>query len=93
MRCFYTSVAITKMLYAADLFLFPESNTKEGTKGFISKLAKIQRQASIHITSVMKTSPTDVADVCADILPISLLVERVMFGAASRLATLHHPTH
>ena len=50
MRQFYISVAIPKMLYAADLFLIPGSEVRKGTKGFISKLVRIQRQVMLHIT-------------------------------------------
>ena len=38
---FFISVAILKMMYTADLFLIPGSRVSKGTKGFISKLAKI----------------------------------------------------
>ena len=47
MRHFYISMAIPKMLYAADLFLIPESKKSKGMKGFIAKLAQIQRQATL----------------------------------------------
>src|SRR5882724_8825971 len=50
LRQFYISVAIPKMLYAADLFLIPGSEVGKGTKGFISKLVRIQRQVMLHIT-------------------------------------------
>jgi len=43
MRCFYISIAIQKMLYTADLFLVPETSRSKGMKGFITKLAMIQR--------------------------------------------------
>jgi len=88
MRCFYTSVAIPKMLYTTDLFLVPESRLSKGTKSSIAKLARIQRQASLHIAGTMKMAPTDVVDACTDLLPFNLLVKKTLFQAASRLATL-----
>jgi len=39
MRQFYIAVALPKILYAADIFLIPESKHNKGTKGFITKLA------------------------------------------------------
>jgi len=47
MSCFYISVAILKMLYAADLFLVPEIHKGKGTKGLVTKLTKIKRQATL----------------------------------------------
>src|SRR5882724_8740741 len=57
MRQFFIAVAIPKMMYAADLFLIPGSRISIGTKGFIGKLAKVQRQASLHITGAMRSAP------------------------------------
>jgi len=76
------------MLYATDLLLVPESSRGKGTKGFIMKLAKMQRQACLHITSTMKSSPTEAIDACTDILPFTLLVENIVFWSTLRLATL-----
>ena len=50
------------MLYAADLFQVPGSGIGKGTKGFISKLAKIQRQVTLHIMGVLRSTLTDVID-------------------------------
>ena len=52
-RWFFMSVAIPRMMYTAELFLIPGSGVSKGSKGFISRLAKIQRQATLHITGVM----------------------------------------
>src|SRR5882724_2815447 len=84
---------IPKMLYTTDLFLVPEIHLSKDTKSSIAKLARIQRQASLHIMGAMKTAPMDGVDTCADLLPFNLLVERTLFQAASRLATLpsSHP--
>ena len=55
MRQFYLAVVAPKMLYAADIFLVPETDRSKGTKGPIAKLAKIQRQAAIAITGALRT--------------------------------------
>jgi len=80
MRCFYISVMVPKLLYAADLFLVPESCKGRGTKGLINRLSKIERQASLHITSALKSTPTDTLDACSDLLPFHLLVEKQIPG-------------
>ena len=88
MRWFFIAVAIPRMMYVADLFLMPGSRISKGTKVFISKLAKVQRQASLHITGAMRSAPMDAIDACADIAPFHLLVENVNYTAATRMATL-----
>src|SRR5882724_12503250 len=93
MRWFFIAVAIPKMMYAADLFLVPGLRVSKGTKGFIGKLAKVQRQALLHITGAMRYAPTDVIDACTDLAPFHLLVESLNYTAATRMATLprSHP--
>jgi len=88
MRWFFISVTIPRMMYTTDLFLVPGSKISKGTKGFIGKLAKIQRQVTLHITGALISAPTDVIDTCADMLLFHLLVERLMHRAVTRLATL-----
>jgi|SRR5882724_10628603 len=62
-------------------------------KGFISKLGRIQRQASLHITGTMMTAPMDIIDTCVDLLPFHLLVEKLTHHAVTHLAMLprSHP--
>jgi len=93
MHRFYLSVVVPRMLYAADLFLTLQSRKTRGTKGFINKLGRIQRLASLHITSAMKPAPTDTINACADLLPFHLLVEKHIHHATTCLATLpaSHP--
>ena len=81
------------MLYATDLFLIPESKKTKGMKGFISKLSKVQRQAALHITGELQSALTDTIDGCANWLPFHLLVKKIVYQAATRLATLpqSHP--
>jgi len=81
------------MLYVSDLFLIPGSKTSKGTKGFISKLAKIQRQATVHIKGALRSSPTDAIDACADMLLFNLLVKNLTHRAATRLVTLPQSHH
>ena len=59
-----------------------------GTKGFINKLWRIQRLASLDITGSIRTAPTEIINACADLLPFHLLVEKLSHCAAMYLATL-----
>ncbi|KAF8576243.1 hypothetical protein K439DRAFT_1367777, partial [Ramaria rubella] len=68
LRKFYLAVAI---LYAAVVFLVPESTHSIGTKGRITKLAWIQRMAAVHAIGAMRTSPTDSVDAHAQSCPQS----------------------
>ena len=88
MRWYFIAIAVPKMLYVANLFLILGSRMGKGTKGAISNLAKIQRQAVLHVTGALKTAPTDAIDTCADILPFHLLVKKLAYHSGSRLAML-----
>ena len=54
----------------------------------LNKLALIQRRAVTLIVSGMCTSPMDMLDIHANLLPFHLLVSKVWFQAALCLATL-----
>src|SRR5882724_7079960 len=86
----YMAITVPKMLYVADLFLIPDSPVSKGTKGYISRLGRIQRQASLQITSAMRSTPTDVADACADLLPFHLLIRKLTYHATVRISMLPH---
>src|SRR5882724_931507 len=85
MRRFYTSVAIPRMLYVADLFLIPEMDRSRGTKFPIKRLSKIQQQASLHIMGTLRSTPMDMIDACAYLLPFPLLINKVTHQATTRL--------
>ena len=53
MRKFYLTVAVPRMLYAADMVLVPESSQGKGTKGKVTKLSRIQQQATLSIMGAM----------------------------------------
>jgi len=95
MRRFYLAVAIPRMLYAADVFLIPPRKGKRGSKGIVTQLARVQRRAAIHTTGALRTTPTDLLDAHADLIPFTLLVDKICHAAALRLATLprSHPLH
>ena len=69
MRRYYLSVTVPRMIYTANLLFIPESDSCKGMKQPMLKLGKVQRQASLHITGAMRSTPIDVIDTCADLLP------------------------
>jgi ribonuclease HI len=100
-RQLYLAIAIPRMLYAADIFLTPQQNIgkqkkhNRNSRAITNKLASIQRQASIMITGAMKTTASDILEVMANLAPFHLLVDKIRYRAAIRLATLppSHPLH
>jgi len=102
MRQLYLTVAVPKFTYGADIWFKPiydNSDRKQrGSMGVAEKLAKIQRIATLGITGAMRTTATDTLDAHANLLPTSLLLQKICHRSADsalRLATLpqHHPLH
>ena len=96
----YQSVAVPRILYAADTFLAPirtveGRRAKTGSVGHIKKLAQVQRQAVIIITGAMRTAATDALEAHLRVLPMDLLVDRYCFRATARLCSLPdtHPLY
>ena len=99
-RKMFISVAIPKILYAVDIWGTPkEIETMEARKKGISmasaKLTSTQRAGAIAITGCLRTTPTDILDMHAKLLPIHLEMDKQCHRAATRIATLPqaHPLH
>ena len=93
MRRLYLAVVKPRMLYGADVFLGPalRSNSlknKKGGRAALNKLAAIQRSAALSIVGGLLTLPNDTLDMHANLLPFHLMVDKVCYQAALRLATL-----
>jgi ribonuclease HI len=93
MRTYYLTVAVPRLLYAADVFLIPATGQRKGSKGSVNKLARIQRQAALDITGALRSTANDMLDAHANLLPFPLLVSKLVHRAAVRLACLpnNHP--
>ena len=97
-RRLYLGVAVPSMLYAADVWCTPAagaSKRSRGSSGFITKLERVQRAAALQITGGLRTSPTDLLDVHADLLPLRLFIKKLCHRAALRIACLPktHPLY
>jgi Reverse transcriptase (RNA-dependent DNA polymerase) len=68
-RQLYLSIAIPRMLYAADIFLTPQQNigkrrtNSPNNRSILNKLVSIQRRTAIMITGAMTTTATDILEV------------------------------
>lgn len=102
MRQLYLTVAVPKFTYGTDIWFRlirrRGSNvnvTQRGSKGIVKRLTSIQRIAALSITGTMRTSPTDVLEAHANLLPIPLLLQNICHRATVCLATLpqSHPLY
>ena len=97
-RKLFISVAIPRILYGADIFLTPPNNC--GGKGKVggatrTRLSALQGRVANMIAGGMHSSPHDTAETHANLLPFHLLVDKIRYAAAIRLATLPatHPLY
>lgn len=99
MRRLYLGICVPRMLYGADIFLkAPHTsimNPKQRERGVMKQIRTIQRRAALAITGAMSTTPTELLDMYANLLPVTHLVDKLRFGAALRLSTVPrtHPLH
>ena len=99
MRRLYTSIAIPRMSYAAEVwFVLPHkisesSKKRTGSIKFTQKLQSAQRRAVITMLGAMRTTAGDVLNTQAFLPPPHLLFLKVLIRAASRLVSLSdsHP--
>jgi hypothetical protein len=90
-RKLYTSVAIPRILYAADVWCTParkDGQEKKGVTKVIKRLTTVQRTGALAITGGLSTSPTDALDANAYLLPAPLTVDKWRHRAAVRMAML-----
>jgi len=93
MRAMLYGVALPSMLYAADIWCVPpvtrsSGRQTRGTKGFIGRMERVQRQAALQITGALRTTPTDLLLAHADITPIEYHLCKICHSAALRIVTL-----
>ncbi|KAJ3841250.1 hypothetical protein F5878DRAFT_496963, partial [Lentinula raphanica] len=85
-REWYIATLMSGMLYGADVFLTPQhhpgaasrdsSVRKKLQRAVVGKLASIQRQVALIITGALPSTPTDLLDIHADLLPMSLAIDK-----------------
>jgi hypothetical protein len=95
-RQLYTTVAIPAFTYAADIWFTgihssPSGLKRMGSVAVSKKLTTVQRRVTKIITGSLNTAASDVLEVHANLLPIGLLFDKILFQAATRLASLQPP--
>jgi len=99
-RQLYNTVVVLGFTYGAEVWytgltkLRDEGNTK-GSVAITNKLKSIQRKVATTIMGAIRTTAGDILDAHANILPIDLLFNKVLFRAALHLCSLPrtHPLH
>jgi ribonuclease HI/exonuclease III len=97
-RRLYISVAIPRILYAADVWCAPTDQSElKSTVGanIIKRLTTVQRSGTLAITGGLRTSPTDALDACAFLLPAPFTIDKWQHRALVRMAMLpnDHPLY
>ena len=101
-RRLYISVALPRILYAADVWCVSTQGkgirARAGTLGpakAIKQIASIQRAGALAITGGLRTTATDALNAHAHLLPAALIVRKWCHLAMTRMATLPegHPLY
>ncbi|KAF7372603.1 hypothetical protein MVEN_00123200 [Mycena venus] len=91
-RQLFLTIVVPRMEYALPVWYRPVTERagarRTGTVWVSKALGKVQRQACKLITGALRTTATDVLDFHANLLPIHICLNRSVFNAATRLATL-----
>ena len=71
------------------------SSQQKGYEWCVTKLTSTQRAGTLAVTGGLRTTPTDVLDLHAYVMPLHLEINKICHRAASRIATLppSHPLH
>jgi ribonuclease HI len=93
MRRLYITVAIPKMTYGLDVWYTPPHKPLGGKKNSgsvkaLREFSKLQRLATVAINGALRTSPTDLLDAHAGLLPMDLLLKKICFRSLMRICTL-----
>jgi hypothetical protein len=99
-RQLYNTIAVPTFTYAADVWYTGthkpgNSSKKWGSIAVTNKLVSVQRRVAKLITGSLSTTTGDVLDVHTNLLPIDLLFHKILFHAATQIASLPttHPLH
>jgi len=100
MKQLYLAVALPKITYGVDVWYSPPHKPTGATKnaglvGTLRSLQKIQHVATLAVTGSLRTTPTDLLDAHAGILPMDLALSKACHRATVRMLTLPatHPLH
>ena len=99
-RRLYISVALPRTLYAVHLWCTPAHSDHPRPRARCSakvtrQLTTLQRATATAITGGLRTSPADLLDACAFLLPAPLNIDETCHRALTRITMLpkDHPLH
>ncbi|PPQ84290.1 hypothetical protein CVT25_013229 [Psilocybe cyanescens] len=100
MRQLYIATVVPKMTYGLDIWYTPPTKPighahNTGSVSGLRQLTKIQRKAAIAIAGGLRSTPNELLDAHAGIMPMELTLLKICHRAIIRLATLpkQHPLH
>ena len=99
-RQLYNTVAVPGFTYRAEVWYTglhkpKEEGNMKGSVAITNKMRSMQRKVASNITGALRTTVGDTLDAHTGILPVDLLLNKVLFRAATRLCSLPdtHPLH
>ena len=99
-RQLYNTVAVPGFTYGAEVWYTGLHKPKEegimkGSVAITNKLRSMQCKVASTITGALRTTAGDTLDTHANIMPVDLLLNKVLFRAATQLCSLPdtHPLH
>lgn len=96
-RWIYEAVVAPTMLYAADVWCTPdievEGRKVERSKGIKAKLGQVQRIRALQVAGALRTTPNDLLDTHAGLLPMNMQIQKICVRATACIAALpeSHP--
>ena len=91
-RKLYIGVALPKILFGLEIWYHPPRHSKPGTNmpstAALRKLTTVQRAGALAITGGFRTSPTEVLDAHAALVPMNHRIDKIRSSKAIRLASL-----
>jgi ribonuclease HI len=99
-RQLYNTVAVPAFTYAADVWYMgihkpADSSKNRGSVAVTNRLVSVQRRVAKLITGSLSSTAGDVMDAHANLLPVDILFHKILFRAATHIASLPttHPLH
>ena len=96
----YNTVAVPAFTYAADVWYtgihkLVESIKNQGSIAVTNKLVSVQRHVAKLFVGSLSSTAGNIMDVHANLLPVDILFHKILFRAATRIASLPatHPLH
>ena len=94
------TVAVPRFTYGAEVWYTPalsigNLSKMKGSVAITNKLRSSQRLAAKTITGALSTTAGDVLDIHANLFPVDLLMNKILYRSAIRLCSLPktHPLH